>query len=410
MLTRQAPGSCASAGVGAAIPPVGVADKGAGIAMMESARVISADGRQDGQSVAPHQDAAAVLAAMLAALPEPVLLIGRDRRVIIANAPARDLLGARIEGAPALAHLRQPETVAALEAALDALDKPDAGAQSFTARKVVIDANRESVYRMVARPLAPKAGIAGVLVSFHDISHIEEAEQQRRDFVANVSHELRSPLTVLAGFIETLQTSARDDALAREEFLDIMAREARRMAGLVDDLLSLSRVESTEKIRPRDPVSIPEVLQATLAALRPQIETAGVAITLPDDSDVDMLPGDRAQLVQVFHNLIENALKYGAGGGQIDIGLQRCDAPPPGMDGPVVKISITDYGAGIDPIHLPRVTERFYRVGGDRARENGGTGLGLAIVKHIVNRHRGRLSIRSMPGQGSSFTVVLPCR
>ncbi|MCC5988731.1 MAG: PAS domain-containing protein [Pararhodobacter sp.] len=366
-----------------------------------------------GSASADHHRAApgpeTALAALISALPEPVLLVGADGRVLCANAPAQELFGPHIEGAPALAHFRQPETALALERALAALAGGQPVAQAFTARKVVTSPSRETIYRLSARPLPAEAGVQAVLVALHDISHVEEAEQQRRDFVANVSHELRSPLTVLAGFIETLQGSARDDAAAREEFLRIMAREAHRMTRLVDDLLSLSRVESNEKVRPRDAVSLSGVLRATLAALRPQIEAAGVTLDLPDMDDPATVPGDREQLVQVFHNLVENALKYGADGKRIEITLQRLDGAP-GIEGPAIRVAVADHGAGIDPIHLPRLTERFYRIGGDRARESGGTGLGLAIVKHIVNRHRGRLQIRSRPGEGSEFSVVLPCR
>lgn len=347
------------------------------------------------------------LSALVTALPEPVLLIGADGRVICANVAAREIFGNRIDGAQALAHLRQPESAQALERALSALENDQRGVV-FTARKLVTSPSRETIYRLTARPLSPEAGLQAVLVALHDISHIEEAEQQRRDFVANVSHELRSPLTVLAGFIETLQGPAREDAQAREEFLRIMAREAYRMTRLVDDLLSLSRVEGNEKVRPRDAVSMADVLRATLAALRPQIEAACLEVSLPEMREPFIVQGDREQLLQVFHNLVENALKYGADGGRIDLGLERLDKVP-GIEGPAIRVSVADHGAGIDPIHLPRLTERFYRIGGDRARETGGTGLGLAIVKHIVNRHRGRLQIRSIPGEGSEFSVLLPC-
>ena len=375
--------------------------------MIEARRVGDA---MNEEAVRFRDDAAATsgaLGALVSALPEPVLLVGTDGRIICANAAAADLFGNRLEGTPALAHFRQPDTMRALSLALAALHD-GAGDEAFTARKVIAAPGRETIYRFTARPLPEAAGLKAVLVALHDISHAEEAEQQRRDFVANVSHELRSPLTALAGFIETLQGSARHDPQAQEAFLPIMAQEAERMTRLVDDLLSLSRVESNEKIRPRDRVALREVLQATLAALRPKIEASGIEVTLPDLTDPFIVPGDYPQLVQVFHNLVENALKYGGEGGRIELDLERLESVP-GLDGPAISLCVTDHGAGIHPIHLPRLTERFYRVGGDRARQTGGTGLGLAIVKHIVNRHRGRLTIRSAPGEGSAFCVLLPC-
>ncbi|MFN3954804.1 MAG: ATP-binding protein [Pararhodobacter sp.] len=347
------------------------------------------------------------LAALLAALPEPVLLVGAERRIELVNAPARELLGANLVGAPVLAHIRQPEPAAVLEAGFRCLADPMAPAGPFEARKIVTSATSETTYRMTVSALDKAVGFAGLLVCFHDISHVEEAEQQRRDFVANVSHEMRSPLTVLAGFIETLRGSARDDATARESFLEIMEREAQRMTRLVSDLLSLSKVESAEKMRPRTMVSVSEVLRATFAALRPQIEQAGIDVDLRDLSDVPDIPGDRDQLVQVFHNLVENALRYGGAGGRIVIEMSLQDSAP-GLAGPVMCVTVTDFGDGIDPIHLPRLTERFYRVDGHRSRAMGGTGLGLAIVKHIINRHRGRLSIRSARGEGTTVCVLLP--
>ncbi len=334
--------------------------------------------------------------ALISALPQPILLINSEGFVEVANQPARELFGGRIQNAQIRAHLRQPEILAMLERVLT--DKRDDSA-SF----VMATGNHETVWRVVARN-----GVAGMFVlSFSDISDIEAAEAQRRDFVANVSHELRSPLTVLAGFIETLQGPAGEDPAARTEFLGIMSEQAARMSGLVADLLSLSRVEAVEKIRPRSPVSISAVLKATLAALRPQIETADITLNYAVPDDLPEMPGDYDQLVQVFHNLVENALKYGAAGGRIDIEATKVDVSP-GFDGPALRVSIRDYGDGVEPVYIPRLTERFYRVDKARSRDSGGTGLGLAIVKHILSRHRGRLVIRSRPNEGACFEAILP--
>ncbi len=337
------------------------------------------------------------IALLIAALPLPVLVVDMEGFVQAANPAARELFGLRIEGAQIRAHLRQPEMAVMLERVLG-------GQAEGCATFVTSSASRETMWQVIARAMPP--GL--IMLSLTDISDIEAAEAQRRDFVANVSHELRSPLTVLAGFIETLQGPAGADPAARTEFLAIMAEQATRMGGLVADLLSLSRVEAAEKIRPRTPVSIDMVLKATLAALRPQIDAAKMQLDYMVPADLPDIPGDYDQLVQVFHNLIENGVKYGATGGRLEIGAQKL-AVLPGFDGPVLRVSIRDFGEGIDPIYIPRLTERFYRIDKARSRDSGGTGLGLAIVKHILSRHRGRLVIRSAIGEGASFEALLPC-
>jgi two-component system, OmpR family, phosphate regulon sensor histidine kinase PhoR len=229
----------------------------------------------------------------------------------------------------------------------------------------------------------------------------------RRDFVANVSHELRTPLTALLGFIETLKGAARDDPAARERFLNIMEREAERMNRLVQDLLSLSRVEAEERVRPTERVDIVAHLGSAVAALRPMAEGAGVALQVTGEAGPLMIAADADQMTQVFHNLIENAVKYGGAGKLVTIAVSR-EERDLSLRGPAVRIDVIDKGEGIDPLHLPRLTERFYRVDSHRSRERGGTGLGLAIVKHIVNRHRGRFRVESVKGQGSTFSVILP--
>lgn len=342
------------------------------------------------------QDSA--LAALIAAFPQPVILIDEEGNVRNANPAAAELFGAFIHGAQIRAHLRQPDAAAMLERVL-AGGKDDDTASFFTTT-----ANQEIIWRVVAR----RADAQTIVLSLDDISDIESAEAQRRDFVANVSHELRSPLTVLAGFIETLQGPAGDDPAVRSEFLSIMAEQAGRMTGLVSDLLSLGRVEAVAKIRPRTPVAIDMVLNATMAALRPQFDAAQIELISNIPEDLPEIPGDHDQLAQVFHNLIENGLKHGGSGGKLEICVDEIGSHP-AFDGAVLRISVRDSGDGIDAVHIPRLTERFYRVDKARTREDGGTGLGLAIVKHILSRHRGRLIIRSTPGRGTTFSVLLPC-
>ena len=347
-----------------------------------------------------------VMAALVAALDDPALWVAPDRSIVAINPAAEELLGRGLPGALVRSVIRQPEPVAALERGFDALAQGRSAA--FEAVMLRATAVQESSWALrVASVAHGSQGAQGLLITLRDRGHVEAAEQQRRDFVANVSHELRSPLTVLTGFIETLRGPARDDAKARDQFLDIMEREAARMNRLVDDLLSLSRVEADQRVRPRGQVDLAEVLRATLAALRPQIEAARVEVVDSGIEGAIPLPGDRDQLIQVFRNLLENALKYGKPAGRIDLTLTRREQVP-GISGPAVEVAVRDQGEGIDAIHLPRLTERFYRVDTHRSRERGGTGLGLAIVKHIVHRHRGRLMVTSVLGEGSRFAVVLP--
>ncbi|UWQ00058.1 two-component sensor histidine kinase [Aliiroseovarius crassostreae] len=323
--------------------------------------------------------------------------IAADGQVCELNGAGQDLFGARALGRLYAAVLRQPVLLARIENALT-------GELASPVRYLTNEATRDVIYETHVTP-----GLQGsVVLSFLDITHKEEAGQMRADFVANVSHELRTPLTALSGFIETLRGPARDDAEARLRFLDIMEQEAGRMNRLVGDLLSLSRVEDMERVRPTDPQSIREILAAAVSMLRPQIDEQDVTLnlSLPQDVD-DEVPGDRDQLLQVFTNLIENAVKYGRKGGIVEIFLEtRMDQP--GMKGPVLSVTVADQGEGIAAHHIGRLTERFYRVDGHRSREMGGTGLGLAIVKHILNRHRGRLRIESDVGKGSRFIVTLP--
>ncbi len=342
-----------------------------------------------------------MLAAILSGLPEPVLVAGPDDRILAANRAAGDMFGPNLAGQPLHGVLRQPE-------ALAALDRAAATGEEVQTRLALNNRSFETVCRLTVHRCDPASAGAGLtVVSLADVGHIEEAEQIRRDFIANMSHELRSPLTVLTGFIETLKGPARNDPAAREKFLAIMAGEAQRMNRLVGDLLSLSKVEANQRVRPRDPVNLSDVLRTTVTALRPRLEDRRLTLTLDVPDPAPVVPGDRDQLIQVFHNLVENAIKYGYAGGAIEIAA-RVEPRQPGFAGPVAVIDVTDHGEGIDAIHIPRLTERFYRVDSHRSREMGGTGLGLAIVKHILARHRGRLTIRSVRGEGSTFSVHLP--
>ena len=337
--------------------------------------------------------------SLLDGLPQPLVLIGSDDRIMAANAAARALFGPAIEGRHYITVLRQP-------ALLDAIEGTFRHRQPTQARYLVTGPARETVWKVLAAAVGGE-GMTGVLVSFEDITDLEQIGQMRRDFVANVSHELRTPLTALLGFIETLKGAARDDAVARERFLTIMAREAERMNRLVHDLLSLSRVEAEERVRPTERVDVTALIGASVTALRSMAQAAGVVLEVTGESGPVLVQADADQLTQVFNNLIENAVKYGGAGQRVTIAVSR-EARDLSLRGPAVRIDVIDRGEGIDAIHLPRLTERFYRVDSHRSREKGGTGLGLAIVKHIVNRHRGRFRIDSEKGKGSRFSVFLP--
>ncbi len=339
------------------------------------------------------------LQSMIEAIPSPILVIGEGQRVRAANAAAQALFGTAIVGRPSTSALRHP-------AFLDGLDLALVGGRGSQVRLALNGASGESLMRVHFSPQDLGSGRVAVAM-FEDLTPLEHAESMRRDFVANVSHELRTPLTALVGFIETLRGAAREDPAARERFLGIMEREAARMIRLVNDLLSLSRVEAEERRRPSDSVDIVAILRSAVAMQRQQDAAAGVDLRLEGEPGPIQIPGDADQLTQVFHNLIENALKYGASGGEVVVRVSRL-AHEPVLRGPAVQVEVIDRGDGIDPIHLPRLTERFYRVDTHRSREKGGTGLGLAIVKHIVARHRGRLKIESDVGKGSNFIVMLP--
>ena len=338
-----------------------------------------------------------LLRSVLEALPLPTLAIGADEHIIALNQNAQDLLGLDAVGRHFITILRQPVLVEAVEQCLqDNMPR----VAPFLER----EGGRDTTFEVHLQRVDAQSPL---ILSFQDVSEKAEAGQVRRDFVANVSHELRTPLTSLMGFIETLQGAARDDPSARDRFLDIMANEAGRMNRLVGDLLSLGRVEAEERVRPTEQIDIAAIISTTQRNIKPL--TTEAEVTLNVDLGTSAMPvlGDADQLLQVFTNLIENAIKYGGKDQTVTVHAEVVDHDPM-LRAAAARISITDQGPGIAPEHLPRLTERFYRADNHRSRALGGTGLGLAIVKHILNRHRGRLTITSETGQGACFTVTLP--
>ncbi len=338
-------------------------------------------------------------ASIVERLPDPLLVLGADRSVRRANAAARTAFG---DGIGAV--LRHPELRAAIDRAV--AHGPAAAAQRADLR-VPVPVPRD-VQAMVVALDSPLSGGGGVLAVLYDRTRERAVERMRADFVANASHELRTPLASLVGFIATLRGPAADDPPAQARFLKIMAEQAERMGRLIDDLLSLSRIEITEHQPPAEQVDMQGVMERVLAGFQLGISARGVTVNLQVRPDLPRVLGDMDQLEQVAGNLLDNALKYGRQGGTVRLGLSL--APPGGKypARPGVVMSVEDDGAGIPRQHLPRLTERFYRVDASRSRAMGGTGLGLAIVKHIVNRHRGVLLIDSEAGRGAVFSVWLP--
>ena len=334
---------------------------------------------------------------LLEAFPRPAILIGPDGRVRLANDWSKNLFGQELVGRHYITALRQP-------ALLDAVDKASREGVPSETRYLTTEAQKDIT--MLAH-CTPVGTAKGILIVFEDHSALEEAGQIRRDFVANVSHELRTPLTALMGFVETLQGAARDDPETRNRFLEIMHKEASRMNRLVGDLLSLSRVESNVRVRPTNEIDLAALVRRVVASLGPLLQENDVAVIEQGLGNEFVIPGDQDQLSQVVTNLMENAIKYSGAGAKVTISLAR-DPYHPMIRGEAAILSVADTGEGIDQVHIPRLTERFYRVDSHRSRQMGGTGLGLAIVKHIVNRHRGRLRIESAPGEGSRFSVILP--
>ena len=342
---------------------------------------------------------------VLDCVPSPVIVVDSKRRVLHANLAARDLLGQAALGRDLALSLRHPDV-------LDGIDKVLAGSLENAGEiSLPVPVSRTLTYRVERLEGAPLTDGSVATVVLNDTTAAKKAEEMRADFVANVSHELRSPLTALIGFIETLRGPASDDTAARVRFLDIMHRESQRMSRLIEDLLSLSRVEINEHVAPRRAVDLVPVIKAVIEVLEPQATARGIKIAVSAPSLPAQAVGDSDQLNQVFRNLIENAIKYGGENATVTVTVSEVDRIP-GSARAGYAVAVSDNGPGIPKELIPRLTERFFRVDKARSSATGtginSTGLGLAIVKHIVSRHRGHLAVESGVGQGSTFTVFLP--
>ena len=342
-----------------------------------------------------------LIESLIGGLPGPAIVLDRDGRVIALNEAATAIAPALRRGEPALITLRMPELVDAIRRASK---RREPQRVEFFER-----VPHDRWFEAFVTPVRLATGGDGysdiLLMTFNDLSPLRRVEEMRADFIANASHELRTPLAALLGFIETLQGTAKDDPAAREKFLAIMQGQATRMARLIDDLLSLSRIELNVHLPPNMPVDLAPIVRQVVDGLQTLARDREVEIKVTAPAEPLIVLGDRDELVRALENLVENALKYGAAGKRVDITLMRAQTR---AGAPEARIAVRDYGPGIAPEHLPRLTERFYRVDVADSRAQGGTGLGLALVKHVLNRHGGRLSIESTLGAGASFTMQLP--
>jgi two-component system phosphate regulon sensor histidine kinase PhoR len=366
--------------------------------------------------------AAEPFAPLVEAFPDPLMIVRADhraRRIVFANAAARDFFRLTGEAPMLIAAIRRPEVLEVIEASLTE------GREGEAAFEL-----QDRVLRALIRPIPPAAdGALQALVVIRDETEARRSDRMRADFMANASHELRTPLASITGFIETLQGHAKDDEAARGKFLGIMSAQAERMGRLIDDLMSLSRIELNERVPPDGQVDVNQVAADVADALAPLARKIGGAIKYRAGPTGALVTGERDQIVQVVQNLIDNALKFSPAGALVtlevtgpataeqataardeDASRLILTSPEHDPDARYVVVRIADQGPGIARDQLPRLTERFYRAPGQKSGERSGTGLGLAIVKHIVQRHRGGLAVESAPGRGAAFTVYLPLR
>lgn len=335
--------------------------------------------------------------AVLNGLGIAVFVLDKNRTVLFANSMGRKLFGKGLTGSSFDAALPDDKFQFVFDKVLRG--------QESAAADILLPTTVPTLYRVSVTRFDDESSSEPfrAAVSFEDISHVRDAQLMRSDFVANVSHELRSPLTAVYGLIGTLQGSAKDDPEAQQRFLEMMETEAKRMMRLVDDLLSLSKVQASERQQPEDQLDILPLLESVVNTLGPVIAKEEKRVKVTSTQLRTHVIGDAEELRQVFQNLIENAVKYSPRGTEVEVYTCSQKAEPG-----YLCICVADQGDGIDPADIPRLTERFYRIDKGRSRAKGGTGLGLAIVKHILIRHRGKLKIESKPGNGSTFSVFLP--
>jgi two-component system phosphate regulon sensor histidine kinase PhoR len=344
---------------------------------------------------------AQLIEQIIGGLPSAAIMLDREGRVVAFNEAAAGIAPALSRGELALIGLRMPELVDAVRRA--ARRREPQRVEFF--ERVPLDRWMEAFVTPVRIGAGGEPSVDLLLMTFNDLTPLRRVEEMRADFIANASHELRTPLAALLGFIETLQGTAKDDPAARSKFLEIMQGQATRMARLIDDLLSLSRIELNAHLQPNTLVDFSPIVRQVVDGLQTLARDRSVDIKVTIPADPLLVLGDRDELIRALENLVENALKYGAVGKRVDITVSRGQTR---AGAPEARVAVRDYGPGIPPEHLPRLTERFYRVDVTDSRAQGGTGLGLALVKHVLNRHGGRLTIESTLGAGATFTIHLP--
>ncbi|MEQ1941979.1 ATP-binding protein [Mesorhizobium sp. VNQ89] len=334
--------------------------------------------------------------SLAAAVGDPLIIFDAAGTAVLVNEAARAAFGAIAPGLSLLMKFRAPE----MQSAIDRIRTGE------TTSEVVDYAERVPIARVYKVTLTAIGRGSGLFVmAFKDQSEARRIDRMRADFIANASHELRTPLASISGFVETLRGPAKNDAAARDHFLQIMQNQTQRMARLIDDLLSLSRLEMKPYLPPGATVDVRQIVQSVIDSLSPLAAESGVVIERAFADEAVEARGDRDELFQVFENLVENACKYGQSGGRVVVSIDKTDVPEP-----EVAVTIRDFGPGIPQEHIPRITERFYRIDVDNSRAQKGTGLGLSIVKHILTRHNAHLTIKSTVGEGAAFTVHLPAR
>jgi two-component system phosphate regulon sensor histidine kinase PhoR len=346
-----------------------------------------------------RRDAEQALAGVLEGLPSPVILLDAQRRILSFNGLAKDLWPA-LRGLDHISSVIRDPGVLEAAATVGPIQPKQMVAYE---QRVPIERHMEAVISWIGKNAAEVNSRAPtIMLHLRDLTEQDRMDTLRTDFVANASHELRTPLSSVIGFIETLQGAARNDDAARDHFLDIMARQARRMARLIDNLLSLSRIEMRIHLRPQNRVDLGDVVEHAMIDLEPVAEQSEISLHFSGETEGAWVLGDQDELIQVVSNLVENSIKYGKPGGNVWLTIERGSEAGAGR----IVLTVRDDGPGIDEKHLPRLTERFYRAS-DAGGEKSGTGLGLAIVKHVITRHRGELRISSKVGEGSTFKIIL---
>lgn len=370
--------------------------------LLSSSSVMAQYEAQQKAAAVARAEGARIWTRIVSNLPDPAMVLDAEGTVLSFNTAALDVFSGCSAGRHISQVTRAPELLTAVDEAIERQEVQSCRLDF----KVPVE--RSLVGTVAPLKLGTKEPLdPHVLIVLRDLTEQDRLVKMRADFVANASHELRTPLASLKGFVETLQTAAKEDPAARDRFLKIMLQQAERMARLIDDLLSLSRIEMHAHVVPRERVDIAAIISHVEQTLTTIADDKSVTIDVQSIPDANV-SGDRDELIQVFQNLIENAIKYGRDGGRVAVAGRLLATPD--ANSKKLVIEITDDGPGIAPEHLPRLTERFYRVNAAQSRNVGGTGLGLAIVKHVLNRHQADLQVDSTLGSGSTFRVTLPVR